>query len=193
MKSRIKEDGTLITGKVKFIYTSVFNFAKSIDGEVTDKYSVCIIIDKEDTETIANIKMAINDTLTYKFKGKNKPTSKQAMSIFHDGDEDKLNKKDYAHFKGKYYINASTKIKPKVIDNQKATIYDDNGFGDGSVGYASLVFYPYEVKVKSGIGCGLRNILVTDNSDRIQNYNNDDFADFEFIDNDDDDNDFIPF
>lgn len=47
----------VITGKVRFSYANVFEPRKNDDG--TEKYSVSLLIDKDDTKTINSIKKAI--------------------------------------------------------------------------------------------------------------------------------------
>ena len=47
----------VITGKVRFSYANVFEPRKNDDG--TEKYSVSLLIDNDDTKTINSIKKAI--------------------------------------------------------------------------------------------------------------------------------------
>ena len=53
------KDTSVRIGEVRFSYTAVFQPKKNDDG-TPSKYGVCIIIPKEDTETVNLVKEAID-------------------------------------------------------------------------------------------------------------------------------------
>lgn len=142
----------VITGKVRFSYANVWE-AKSINGS-EEKFSVCLIIPKSDVTTINNIKSAIKEAARI---GKNKlgeMLESEIMSILHDGDIERCDDEVY---KNSYFINASSKIKPQIVDRKVKAIVDKSDFYSGCYGKASIYFFAYNNE-KKGIGCGLGNL-----------------------------------
>lgn len=144
----------VITGLVRFSYANVFT--PKGDGE-DKKYSVSLIIPKEDKLTIKNIKEAIKNAYEIgketKFKGKK---IKDIFAILHDGDEERPEDPVYEN---SYYINASAKTKPGIVDKYKRPIEDTTEFYSGCYGYASINLYPYNTNGNKGIACGLSNLM----------------------------------
>lgn len=144
----------VITGLVRFSYAYVFE--PKGDGE-DKKYSVSLIIPKEDKLTIKNIKKAIEEAYEIgkekTFKGKK---IKDIFAILHDGDEERPEDPVYEN---SYYINASAKTKPGIVDKYKRPIEDTTEFYSGCYGYASINLYPYNTNGNKGIACGLSNLM----------------------------------
>lgn len=142
----------VVTGKVRFSYVNVFQPRAAAEGQ-EPKYSVCIMIPKSDKETVKKIQEAIE-----KVKAENKNLLGGSANIktpLRDGDEER---KDKPEFAGHYFINASTKIKPGVVDKDLNPILEQSEFYSGCYGRASLNFYAYNKAGNKGIGCGLRNL-----------------------------------
>ena len=142
----------VVTGKVRFSYVNVFQPRAAAEGQ-EPKYSVCIMIPKSDKETVKKIQEAIE-----KVKEENKNLwggSTNIKTPLRDGDEER---KDKPEFAGHYFINASTKIKPGVVDKDLNPILEQSEFYSGCYGRASLNFYAYNKAGNKGIGCGLRNL-----------------------------------
>lgn len=175
----------VITGLVRFSYAYVFE--PKGDGE-DKKYSVSLIIPKEDKLTIKNIKEAIKNAYEIgketKFKGK---TIKDIFSILHDGDEERPEEPAYEN---SYYINASARTKPGIVDKYKRPIEDTTEFYSGCYGYASINLYPYNTNGNKGIACGLNNLMKFEDGESLGGRASaqDDFKGFgEEIDDFDDD------
>lgn len=123
----------------------------------TPKYSVCILIPKSDTKTVAKIKAAIEAA---KEAGKAKLVDKKGnipsniKTPLRDGDDERA---DDPAFEGMYFLNASTLHKPGIVDRDLNGIMDRSEFYSGCYGRASLNFYAYNVQSK-GIAAGLNNL-----------------------------------
>lgn len=177
------ESTKVITGKVRFSYANVFE-PKSINGS-EEKYSVSILIDKNDTKTISDIEKAIElakQAGVSKFGGKIPAKLKLPLR---DGDEEK---EDDENYKGKYFVNANAKIKPGLVDSRGRAIIDPTEFYSGCYGRASVTFYAFNSNGNKGIACGLNNIMKTEDGEPLggRAKAEDDFADFITNDEEDD-------
>ncbi|MDQ1088599.1 DUF2815 family protein [Siphonobacter sp. SORGH_AS_1065] len=147
----------VITGLVRMSYVHVWEPQASMEEGGKDKYSVNLIIDKKDKATVKAIEKAVDEAkaegLKSKFEGKI-IESKFGYPL-RDGDEDRPDDPNYA---GCYFINASSLTKPGIVDINVKPILDRSEFYSGCYGKASINFYPYHVKGKKGIACGLNNL-----------------------------------
>lgn len=144
----------VITGKVRFSYCNVFQPKAAVEGQEA-KYSVCILIRKDDKKTLAAIEKAIEEA---KQEGKEKWGGKIPAKLnlpLRDGDEERP---DQPEFRGHYFLNASSKFKPGLVDKQLNPIIDPEEFYSGVYGRASINFYAYNVSGNRGIAAGLNNL-----------------------------------
>lgn len=128
---------------------------KSINGG-TEKYSVSVLIPKDDLETLKNIEQAIDaaiDEGIAKFGGK-KPNKAAIKTPLRDGDIER----DDEAYKGHYFINANSIIKPQIVDLNVQPILDRNEVYSGCYARVSLSFYAFNSNGNKGIACGLGNI-----------------------------------
>ena len=127
----------------------------SINGG-KEKYSVSVLIPKDDTKTIEAINRAIDaaiDEGVAKFGGK-KP-NKEAIKIpLRDGDVER----DDEAYKGHYFINANSTTPPQIVDRAVQPILDRGEVYSGCYARVSLNFYAYNANGNKGIACGLGNI-----------------------------------
>ncbi len=147
---------TVVTGKVRFCYVNVFEPTAMNDGEDL-KYNICILIPKDDTKTVNKIKAAIEAAKQAgkaKLADKNGKIPSSIKIPLRDGDEDRS---DDEAFAGMYFINASSRRKPGIVDKNLDPIMDKGEFYSGCYGRASLGFYAYNVQSK-GIAAGLNNL-----------------------------------
>lgn len=188
---KAKVTGTkVITGEIRFSYCHVFEPSNMGDGE---KYSVALLIDKDDEKTLACINKGIEEAIKLgsdKLKGK----VKGIKNPLRDGDVDK----DDEVYEGMMFINASSKTKPKVINSKGIEIKNSEDFYSGCYGLASVNFYAYDFNGNRGIACGLNNIMKTSDGDYLggRAKAEDDFAEFidkstTDFDGDNDDDDFL--
>jgi hypothetical protein len=144
----------MITGKVRFSYANVFQPKAAMDGG-EPKYSIVLLIPKSDTKMVEDIKKDIEGA---KQAGKDKWNGKIPTNLktpLRDGDEERPDREE---FKGMYFISATSKTKPQIVDAQLQAIIDPTEFYSGCYGRASINFYAYSVNGNRGIACGLGNL-----------------------------------
>lgn len=144
----------LVTGKVRLSYAHVWEPA-AINDNSEAKYSVSLIIPKSDKDTVDKIKKAIEqakqDGLA-KFGGKIPPNLKLPLR---DGD---IERPDDEAYKDSYFMNASSKERPQIVDRNVQPILDKSEVYSGCYARVSISIYPFNKDVNKGIGCGLGNI-----------------------------------
>ena len=178
----------VITGKdTRFSYL-VVNEPKAINGG-TPKFSVSLIIPKNDTVTIEKVKAAIQAAYEegqskLKGSGKSVPALKAIKTPLRDGD---LERPDDEAYKGCYFINANSTNKPGVVDADRQPILDTSELYSGIYGRASINFYAFNTNGNRGIACGLNNLQKLRDGEPLggKSRAEDDFAD------EDDDDDFL--
>ena len=150
----------VVTGMVRFSYANVFE-PKSINGSAP-KYSVSLIIPKDDTDTLGKIRTAIESAYTegcsngkLKAAGKTAPALSSIHTPLRDGDIDRPDDPAYAN---SYFVNANATRKPGVVDKNLNDILDPEELMSGDYGRASISFYAYNNSGNRGIACGLNHI-----------------------------------
>lgn len=147
-------DYKVITGKVRLSFTkNVFT------PDEKGSYSIMILVDKKDKETLAKINGVVD-----KFK-----TDAKAVTIWgskflasfktplRDGDTERDTGK-YPEYKGHYFINANTYNRPGVVDAQKNDIIDKSELYSGCYGRVSIMPAAYNVDGNKGIKFYLNNV-----------------------------------
>ncbi|EHQ63932.1 phage-associated protein [Paenibacillus dendritiformis C454] len=188
----------VITGKVRLSYANVWE-PQSVDGG-DPKYSVSILIPKDDKETLRKIKAA-TDLLKEQAKAKyNGKLPAKFHTPLRDGDEERPDDEAYA---GHYFFNASSKNKPGIAKpigkgsdgkTKFQEITDTTEVYSGCYAKVSVNFYLFDTKGNKGIAAGLNNIVKVQDGDFLGGRSsvNDDFGDEDFdIDDVDDDEDFL--
>lgn len=143
----------LITGKVRFSYLNAWA-AKSVNGG-DEKFSVSLIIPKDDTRTLDAVKAAIEQA---KQEGKVKFGGKIPANLklpLRDGDVDRPDDQAY---RDSYFINANSKDKPGIVDKNVKPILDQSELYSGCYGRASITFYAFNQNGNKGVACGLQNL-----------------------------------
>ena len=145
----------VITGIVRLSYANVWE-PKSVNGG-KEKYSVSIIIPKEDTKALDEIKKAI-DAAIEEGKGKfgGKIPNKASLKIpLRDGD---IDRPDDEAYKNSYFINANSITPPQVVDKNVKPILEHSEIYSGAYARVSINFYAFNSNGNKGIACGLGNI-----------------------------------
>lgn len=154
----------VVTGKVRFSYANVF-VATSISEDQDKKYSVSLLIPKKDKATIAKIEKAIKAALvegkSSKFGGRIPNNYKNPLR---DGDEER---EDDENYEGMMFVNASSKRRPKVVDENVQEILDEEEFYSGCFGRASVNFYAFSVSGNKGVACGLNHVQKLEDGDKL--------------------------
>ena len=161
------KDTSVRLGEVRFSYTAVFQPKKNDDG-TPSKYGVCIIIPKEDTETVNLVKEAIDAA---KQRGKHEKWGGKipanVKSCLRDGD---IDREDDEAFAGCYFLNASSRNKPgvKVLeDGVVSDALDEEDFYSGCWGAVTVNFFPYDSSGNKGVGAGPNNLIKTRDDERL--------------------------
>lgn len=176
----------VVTGEVRFSYMHVWEPASINGGD--EKYSVSLLIPKSDKKTIGMINKAVEAAKeqgkTSKFGGKIPANLKLPLR---DGDEDRPDDEVYA---GCYFVNATCKNKPGIVDRNCNPITDSTEVYSGCYGHASITFYPFNTNGNRGIACGLNHIMKTADGDPLggRSRAEDDFAN---LIGEEDDDDFL--
>lgn len=161
----------MITPLVRFSYLNVFE-AKP-DPQGTLKFSVSILIPKEDTEGLKSLQAAIN-VAVQKGLDNNKFTQAQVKALrlpLRDGDAEFEAGNRGPEYKDCFFFNASSKNKPGVVkaqaDSAPVPIFDPDDFFSGCYGRVDINFFPYNQAGNRGIGTGLNNIMMVREGERL--------------------------
>ena len=181
-----KRTGTkVVTGKVRLSYAHLHE-AKSIDGG-EPKYSVSLIIPKEDKKTLKTIQEAVNEA---KENGKGLWGGKVPANLktpLRDGDDERPDDDAYAD---SYFLNANSKHKPEIVDLKGNKNVGEDEVYSGCYARVSINFYGFNVSGNRGIACGLGNVQKLDDGERLGGGGSTADEDFEYEDSDADD-DFL--
>lgn len=144
----------VVTGVVRLSYANVWEPA-SINGG-TPKYSVSLIIPKDDEKTLTAINAAIDAAIKEgapKFGGK--IPNRAALKLpLRDGDTER----DDDAYKGSYFVNANSTTAPQIVDRTVQPILDRAEVYSGCYARVSINFYAFNTNGNRGIACGLGNI-----------------------------------
>lgn len=168
------------TGEVRFSYCHLFE-PHAFDETQEPKYSVMLLIDKNDTATVGAINQAYKNA---KQNGINKFGQKfgtlandllckpgDKSGLVRDGDTDPRYADDKETYAGKYILNCKCGSAPGVYakerGTQKLTIDDQEIVYSGCYGLATFNMYPYSKAGNTGIGVGLNNVLKTRDDDNL--------------------------
>lgn len=148
-----RKETKVITGKVRLSYAHLFE-PYGMDGQ-EPKFSTAILIPKSDTETLKAIKEAVElakKNGASKFGGKIPANLKTPLR---DGDEERPDDEVYA---GCYFLNASSKNRPGVVDQNVQPVMDANEVYSGCYARVSINFYAFNASGNKGIAAGLGNV-----------------------------------
>jgi hypothetical protein len=175
----------VITGiNTRWSYANVWD-AKSINGG-KPKYSVSLIISKDDKVTLDKIKAAIQAAYEegqgkLKGNGKTVPPLSAIKNPLRDGD---LEKPDDEAYKNSYFVNANSSSAPGIVDANRQPIIERSEVYSGVYGRASINFYAFNVNGNRGIACGLNNLQKIKDGDPLGGKSSAE-ADFATVDDDD--------
>ena len=127
----------------------------SVNGGA-EKYSVSVLIPKNDKETINAINAAIDAAIeegVSKFGGK-KPNKAAIKLPLRDGDTER----DDEAYKGHFFINANSNTPPQIVDRSVKPILDRGEVYSGCFARVSLNFFAFNSNGSKGVACGLGNI-----------------------------------
>lgn len=146
----------IVTEKVRFSYANVWE-PKSVNGS-DPKYSVSLIISKDDKKTLAKINKAIEAAEKDGIQrfGSKFTSGSNFRRPLRDGDIDRA---DDPAYKNSYFLNVNSKTKPGIVDRNVQPILDQTEFYSGCYGKASISSFPYSIQgTAKGITFGLNNL-----------------------------------
>ncbi len=152
----------VVTGEVRLSYAHIWE-PSAIEGN-EPKYSVSVIVSKNDKETLRAIKEAVEEakeTGKGKWNGKIPPVLKTPLR---DGDVERPDDEAYA---GCYFFNASSKNKPGIVDENVQHILDQSEVYSGCYARVSVNFYAYNANGNKGVAAGLGNIQKIKDGDSL--------------------------
>jgi hypothetical protein len=147
-------DTKVVTGKVRLSYAHLFKPVAISEGQ-EPKYSVCLLIPKTDKVTLKKIAAAIDAAKTAGTSLWGGKIPSNLKTPVRDGDAERPDQPEYADH---YFINASSKQKPGIVDKHLNEILDSSEVYSGCYARASINFFAYNQAGNRGIGCGLNNI-----------------------------------
>lgn len=166
-------------GPVRFSYANVFAPRVGEDGK-PGKYSLCVIIPKDDKEIMRTVNEAIEaaklDGKANKWGGKVPANCKTPIR---DGD---IDREDDAAFHDSWFLNCSSKNRPGVqlLENGiPVDALDTEDFYSGCYGAVTLRFFPYDSNGNRGVGVGLNNCIKLKDGEKLSGGRSaeEDFAD----------------
>ena len=157
---------------------------KGINGSPA-KYSLCLIIPKDDIETLNKYQAALEAAYAL---GEKKLASGKSMPKLHDGDVEKPGQEAYAN---SYYLNASGRERPDVVDRDREAI-DPAEVYSGCTVNVSVTLYAYNAGgVSKGIAAGLNGVQLVKKGERF-GFGQRARDDFQVLPDEDDEDD-LPF
>ena len=160
----------ITTGKVRFSFVHVFQPYAAVDG-AEPRYSVTILIPKNDKATFDAIKKAMEATLADAVSsvfGGQRPAN-PALPLY-DGDGLRPNGEEFGpECKGHYVMTAASKQPPEVVDASCQPIISESEVYSGCYGRISLNFFAYNKAGRKGIGCGLGNVQKLEDGEHLGN------------------------
>ncbi|ETJ97876.1 DUF2815 family protein [Propionimicrobium sp. BV2F7] len=157
MTKTINNPTKVVTGEVRLSYANVWE-PKSINGG-REKYSVSLLIPKDDKSTLEAIEKAIDAAIKEgagKFGGKIPPKAALKLPL-RDGDVER----DDEAYAGHYFVNANSINKPQIVDANVDPILDRSEVYSGCYARVSINFYAFNHSGNRGIACGLGNLQKT--------------------------------
>lgn len=153
-----------VLGEARLSYVNLLEPHKANEG-AEPKYSVQVLIPKTATETVAEMKRAVEAAvqvgITKNFGGK-RPA--KIRYPFKDGDGLKENGEEYPpEAKGHWVMNATANVKypPQVRVGRDRHHAMPEEVYSGVYGYVYVNFAPYNVNGNTGVGCYLNHVLIS--------------------------------
>ena len=162
-KARTKNPMKVITGPdTRWGFCNVWEPKAGPGGTGVPKYSVTLIIPKDDEETVSDIRSAIFAAYQdgeRKLRGRSRftPAITDLKLPLHDGDLERPNDPAYAY---SYYVIATNRTAPGIVDADLRPITTHSEIYSGVYGRASISFYAFYggSADRRGIACSLNNL-----------------------------------
>ena len=183
----------MITGIVRTSYAKVWEAAPDLSGNL--KFSICLMIPKEDIKAVAEINEAIQGAITKGIeKGRfSKSAVKHLKLPLRDGDAEIADGKRTAEYANMFFINCSSTKAPGIVNMYAKPIMEQEDFYSGCWCRADINFFPFSSAGNKGIGVGLNNLMKVKDDDRLDGRQtaNKAFAEFTSDDENDETNESL--
>lgn len=142
---------------VRLSYAHVWEPQPAREADREPKYATSIIIPKSDAAQIKKIEAAIEALLKAegpaKFGGKVPPRGSLKLPL-RDGDTER----DDEAYRDAMFLNASSKTRPGIVDQNVEPILDRDEIYSGVYVNISIELYLFNANGNRGVACGLGNI-----------------------------------
>ncbi len=150
-----RKGNQVTTGKIRMSYVTLDKARAVVEGQ-EPKFGMSILIPKADKKTLGEIRAALEEVKQAAMKDKwGGKMPSNLRTPLKDGD---VERPDDAVYEGHYFINATAKTRPLVLDYDKQEIIDLSEVYSGCYGKAVINFYAYAAPGNKGIGCGLLGV-----------------------------------
>ncbi|MBC8580173.1 DUF2815 family protein [Zhenhengia yiwuensis] len=150
-----RKGNQVTTGKIRMSYVVLDKPRAVVEGQ-EPKFSMSILIPKTDKKTLGEIKAVLEEVKQAAVKDKwGGKMPSNLRTPLKDGDEERP---DDAVYAGHYFINATAKTRPLVLDYDKQEVMDLSEVYSGCYGKAVINFYAYAAPGNKGIACGLLGV-----------------------------------
>jgi hypothetical protein len=150
----------VLTGEFRVSYPSLF-VPTSMQENQEKKYSIVMLIPKTDKKTLEALEKLVIAAGREKWKDFDtllkqvKPDGSKVLRLpFKDGDL----KKEVAGYEGHWYMSATSKQKPGLVDQNVQPIISQEGFYAGCYARAEVTAYAYDKAGNKGIAFGLQHV-----------------------------------
>lgn len=180
MENNIAKEIKVVTNKVVLYHAHVFvpwAYNTGTNSTNTPKYSIIIIIPKENVELIKQINAATDEAITQAKAIFNYAQLDESLIARPLKDGDGILATD-AMYQNSYYMSISSTLKPNVVDKQLRLFSKTEESINEHYGRVSMIFQAYNYKGKIGITAKLKNVQVFNerfNSSQLQSKPEDDF------------------
>lgn len=155
--SHVQGSTKVVTGEVRLSYVHLFEKFSNIDG-ADPKYSVVLLVDKNDKSTIAAIqdaqKAALEQGKSSKFGGS---IPKNWKNTFRDGDEEGDLEKN-PEMEGCMFMTVSTDRQPGIVARDLSPILDSTEVYSGCYARVSINAFPFSASGNKGVSFGLQHV-----------------------------------
>lgn len=150
----------VVTGEVRLSYVNLFEPKAIAEGQAP-KYSTTLLIDKDDKATVKLIQNAIAEVIANSqdvLKG-----TKGLKTPLRDGDEEK----DSLEYENHFFMNASSKTPPIVVDEDRQEVVNPREVYSGCYGRVSMNFFAYNQAGNKGVGVALNAVQKTKDGEAL--------------------------
>lgn len=134
----------------------------SINGS-DPKYSVCCLIDKDDTKTLARLDALVKKTIEDGKAIWGGKVPKKLKLPLRDGDEER----DDSVYENMMFLNANATRMPAIIDRRCQPVLDQDEVYSGCYANVKISVYAFNKNGNQGVACSLTAIQKTKDGERL--------------------------